>query len=71
MTSALKDTVVYIQESQTQAEKRYGLNQMISMTSQHKNSRGQIKLHKSVHAVAETFVTTGQTRLLIVDQLIH
>ena len=41
------------------------------MTSQHKNSRGQIKLHKSVHAVAEIFVTTGQTRLLNVDQLMQ
>ena len=71
MTAAQKDTVVYIQDSQTQAEKRHGLNLMISMTSQHKDSNGKIQLHKSVHAVAEIFVTTGQTRLLNADQLMQ
>jgi hypothetical protein len=41
------------------------------MNSQRKNSNGKIQLHKSVHAVAEIFVTTGQTRLLNVDQLMQ
>ena len=44
---------------------------MINLISQRKNSLGQILLHKSGHALAKIFVTTGQTRLLTVDQLMQ
>ena len=71
MTSTQKDPVIYIKESQTQAEKRHGLNLMINLNSQRKNSHGKPLLHKSVHAMAEIFVTTGQNRLLTVDQLLQ
>ena len=51
MTSANKDTVVYIQDSQTQVETRHGLNLMISMMSQRKELHGKILFHESVHAL--------------------
>ena len=45
MTSANKATVVYIHESQTPAEKRHGLNLMITMLIEGKNAEGKIQLH--------------------------
>ena len=71
MASASQSTVVYIQDDQTPAEKRFGLNLMINMLSQNKNSEGQTLLDESVYHIAEILMITQTNKLLNAHQLIE
>ena len=63
-------TVVYIQQSQSAEERRFGLNLMISMLNQNKNSAGETLLPDSAIKLAEFLIGTGTTRFLTVEQLL-
>ena len=63
-------SVVYIQQNQSPAEQRFGLNLMISMLNQNKNSAGETLLPDSVIKLAELLIGTGTTRFLIAEQLL-
>ena len=63
-------TVVYIQQNQSPAEQRFGLNLMISMLNQNKNSAGETLLPDSVIKLAELLIGTGTTRFLTAEQLL-
>ena len=71
MASASRVTVVYIQDNQSSAEKRFGLNLMINMLSQNKNSEGQTFLHESVYHIAEILMITQTNKLLNSHQLME
>ena len=71
MASASKATVVYIQDNQSSAEKSFGLNLMINMLSQNKNSEGQTFLHESVYHIAEILMITQTNKLLNSHQLME
>ena len=64
-------SVVYIQQNQSPADKRFGLNLMISMLNQNKNSAGATLLPDSVIKLAELLVGTGTTRFLNAEQLLE
>jgi hypothetical protein len=51
-TSAFNATVVYIQDSQSPAEKRLALNLMINMLSQNTDKSGKTLLDQNVHCIA-------------------
>ena len=55
-TSAFNATVVYIQDSQSPAEKRLALNLMINMLSQNTDKSGKTLLDQNVHRIAEVLV---------------
>jgi hypothetical protein len=59
-TSAFNATVVYIQDSQSPAEKRLALNLMINMLSQNTDKSGKTLLDQNVHRIAEVLVITLQ-----------
>ena len=63
-------TVVYIQQNQSPAEQRFGLNLMLSMLNQNKNSAGETLLPDSVIKLAELLIGTGTTRFLTAEQLL-
>lgn len=71
MTSANKANVVYIHETQSPAEKRHGLNLMLSMLSQRKDDDGKMLLHKAVFQIAEIFVIMDTNQLPDADQLMR
>jgi len=62
---------VYIQDNQSSAEKRFGLNLMINMLSQNKNSEGQTFLHESVYHIAEILMITQKNKLLNLHHLME
>ena len=57
-TTNKANTVLYIQNKQNSAEKRSGLNLMINMLSQTKNSAGNILLDATVIHIAEFLIIT-------------
>ena len=60
-----------IHETQSPAEKRHGLNLMISMLSQRKDANGKMLLHKAVFQIAEILVIMDTNQLLDADQLMR
>ena len=70
-TSAFNATVVYIQDSQSPAEKRLALNLMINMLSQNTDKSGKALLDQNVHRIAEVLVITQTNRLPSREQLLH
>ncbi len=69
-TSAFNATVVYIQDSQSSAEKRLALNLMINMLSQNTDKSGKTLLDQNVHRIAEVLVITQTNRLPNREQLL-
>jgi hypothetical protein len=65
-------SVAYIQQNQSPAEQRFGLNLnlMISMLNQNKNSAGEMLLPDSAIKLAELLIGTGTTRFLNAEQLL-
>ncbi len=55
-TSAFNATVVYIQDSQSPAEKLLSFNQMINMLSKKTDKTGKNLLDQNVHRIAEVLV---------------
>ncbi len=70
-TSAFNATVVYIQDSQSPAEKRLALNMMINMLSQITDKSGKTLLDQNVHRIAEVLVITQTNRLPSREQLLQ
>jgi len=70
-TSAFNATVVYIQDSQSPAEKRLALNLMINMLSQNTDKSGKTLLDQNVHRIAEVLVITQTNRLPSREQLLQ
>jgi hypothetical protein len=64
------NTVHYIQNKQNSAEKRFGLNLMINMLSQTKNSAVNILLDATVNHVGEFLIITKGNKLPTVRQFI-
>jgi hypothetical protein len=62
ITSVFNATVVYIQDSQSPAEKRLALNLMINMLSQNTDKSGKTLLDQNVHRIAEILVITLNLR---------
>jgi hypothetical protein len=62
-------TVVYIQQNQSPGEQRFGLNLMISMLNQNKNSAGETLLPDSVIKLSELLIGTGTTRFLTAERV--
>ena len=69
-TTNKANTVLYIQNKQNSAEKRFGLNLMINMLSQTKNSAGNILLDATVNHIAEFLIITKGNKLPTVRQFI-
>ena len=70
-TSAFNATVVYIQDSQSPAERRLALNLMINMLSQNTDKSGKTLLDQNVHRIAEVLVITQTNRLPNREQLLQ
>ncbi len=71
MQSLMKmPAVVYIQDSQTPAEKQLGLNLMMNTLSQTKNSKGEALLPTPVQQIAELLIMINENRLPNCQQMI-
>ena len=64
-------SVVYIQDNQNSEEKRFGLNLMINMLSQTRNSTGDSLLDSTVHHIAECLIIMKVNRLPNAEQMIE
>jgi hypothetical protein len=63
-------TSIFIDQKQTPAEQRLGLNLMINVLCQSTNSSGEKLLHETVYHLAEFLVMTGSPSKGIVAQLL-
>ncbi len=69
-TTNKANTVLYIQNKQNSAEKRFGLNLTINMLSQTENSAGNILLDATVNHIAEFLIITKGNKFPTVRQFI-
>jgi hypothetical protein len=61
---------IFIQEGQSPAEQRFGLNLMINVMSQNTDKEKRSKLDPNVHKIAEVLLITQTSMLLNKEQLI-
>ena len=61
---------IHIHEGQSPAERRFGLNLMINVTSQNTDKEKRSKLDLNVHKIAEVLLITQTSMLLNKEQLI-
>ncbi len=70
-TSAFNATVVYVQDSQSPAEKRVAFILMINMLSQNTDKAGNTLLDQNVHRIAGVLLITQTNRLPDREQLLQ
>jgi hypothetical protein len=70
-TSAFNATAVYIQDSQSPAEKRLALNLMLNKLSQNTDKSGKTLFNQNVQRIAEVLVITQTNGLPSREQLLQ
>jgi hypothetical protein len=70
-TFAFNASVVYIQDSQSPAEKRLASNLIINILSQNTDKSGKTLLDQNIHSIAEVLVIAQTNRLPSREQLLQ